>query len=253
MNGFEKHGIDHSSPSSLNMWADAPCAWAAKYIYGYKFSFGVAPLIGTLVERVVAETLCGGSYENALSFACDEFKRKTAIAASEKDRARIDDIDAMANLAVRELKQYGEPEFIHTISGREQQRVELICNGLGWKIPVIGYLDFVYPKHGLIIDLKTTLRCPSEISVPHARQAAIYSRAKGNMSCKILYVTPKKTAIFGVDDVGTVLSDVKTILNRQEAFLRALDKDQIKHVIPVNASSFYWSQDSGIRKELYGV
>lgn len=253
MNGFEKHGLTHSSPSQINMWAEAPCAWAAKYLYGHNFSFGVAPLIGTLVEKVVADALCGGSYENALNAACDEFRRKTAIGASEKDRARIDDIDMMAHLALQELKQYGEPEFVQKLTGREQQKIELMCNGAGWKIPVVGFLDFVYPKHGLVIDLKTTLRCPSEISVPHARQAAIYSKAKGNMACKMLYVTPKKTALYGVDDVAAVLADVKAILTRQEAFLHALDKEQIKKVVPVNVASFYWTQDAAIRKELYGV
>lgn len=253
MNGFNKHNIDHSSPSQINMWAEAPCAWAAKYLYGHNFAFGVAPFIGTLVEKVVADALCGGSYENSLNMACDEFKRKTAIGASEKDRARIDDIDAMANLALQELKPYGEPEFIYKLKGREQQKIELVCNGADWKLPVVGHLDFVFPQHGLIIDLKTTLRCPSEISTSHARQAAIYSKAKGNMVCKMLYVTPKKTALHGVEDVSAVLSEVKAILNRQEAFLRVLDKEQIKAVIPVNADSFYWAQDAGIRKELYGV
>lgn len=253
MSGFEKHGLTHSSPSQINMWAEAPCAWAAKYLYGHNFAFGVAPLIGTLVERIVADALCGGLYENSLNMACDEFKHKTAIGASEKDRARIDDIDAMAYLALQELKKYGEPEFVNKLTGREQQKIELVCNGADWKLPVVGYLDFVFPKHGLIIDLKTTLRCPSEISASHARQAAIYSKAKGNMTCKMLYVTPKKTALYGVEDAGSVLADVKAILNRQEAFLRALDKEQIKAVIPVNASSFYWAQDAGMRKELYGV
>jgi len=49
-NGFEKHNIDHSSPSSINMWSNAPCAWAAKYLYGRKFKYGLAPKAGILVE-----------------------------------------------------------------------------------------------------------------------------------------------------------------------------------------------------------
>ena len=253
MNGFELHGLNHTSPSQLNMWAESPDAWVAKYLFGAKFSFGVAPLIGTLVEKVVADALCGDSFEAALERAEAEFKKFTAIGASEKDRERIGDIKAMSELALEVLKPYGEPEFVNKLTGREQQKIELLCNGKDWTLPIIGYLDFVYPHHGLIIDLKTTLRCPSEISVSHARQAAVYSKAKGNMECKMLYVTPKKTALHGVEDTGAVLAEIKALLARQEAFLRLGDKELLRSVVPVRADSFYWNADAHVRKELYGV
>lgn len=253
MNGFERHNLKHTSPSQINMWAEAPSAWAARYLFNKKFSFGVAPMIGTLTEALVADVLCGGSFQASLEGAKKEFNRQTAIGFSEKDRARIDDIEAMAVQALDILKPYGEPEFIQKITGREQQKIELKCNGPDWVMPVIGFLDFVYPKEGLIIDLKTTLRCPSKMSPPHARQAAVYSKAKGNMACKMLYVTPKKSALYGVDDVSAVLAEVKSILTRQEAFLRLHDKETIQKIIPINAASFYWNNDAHIRTELYGV
>jgi hypothetical protein len=252
MNGFEKHGLAHSSPSALNMWATAPCAWVAKYLYGAQFRFGVAPMIGILVEEVVKRVLLGESFEAALSDAEKQFNKSTALGVSEKDRQRISNIKDMAELAIEVLKPYGVPEFRHTIKGAEQQRIELLCNGDGWQLPVIGFLDFVYPEHGLIIDLKSTLRCPSEMSVAHARQAAIYSKAKGNMECKMLYVTPKKTSLLGVEDVPAVLSEVKYILNRQEKMLR-LDKEEIKEIIPIAMDSFYWTGDLDVRKSIYGI
>lgn len=253
MNGFDLHGLKHTSPSQINMWESAPCAWVAKYLYNKQFSFGVAPLIGTLVEEVVANVLCGAEFEASLAAAEAQFNKQTAIGVSAKDKERITDIAAMSEFALEVLKPYGEPEFVNKLGKREQQRIELNCNGKDWVLPVIGYLDFVYPKHGLIIDLKTTLRCPSEISMAHARQAAIYSKAKGNMACKMLYVTPKKTALHGVDDVNAVLADIKEILKRQEAFLRLGDKELLRSIVPVRADSFYWSTDSAIRKELYGL
>lgn len=253
MNGFQRHNIKHTSPSSINMWAEDCSAWVARYLFNKKFTFGVAPLIGTLTETVVADTLCGMNFDKSLENAKKEFTKQTAIGTSEKDRARIDDIEAMALQALEVLKPLGEPEFINKITGREQQKIELKCNGPDWIMPVIGFLDFCYPQHGLIVDLKTTLRCPSEISPSHARQAAVYSKAKGNMACKILYCTPKKSALYGVDDVGAVLTEIKTILSRQEAFLRLHDKETIQRIIPINAASFYWNTDSHIRRELYGI
>lgn len=252
MNGFENHGLKHSSPSALNMWEAAPCAWVARYLFDKKLSFGVAAQIGVLTEQVVADTLCGEEFEKSLEKAKDKFNHDNALNGNVKDRERINDIEPMAMRAIEYLKPYGEPEFRYGIKGREQQSVSLMCKGQGWDLPLVGYLDFVFPKHGLLVDLKTTLRIPSEISPAHARQAAIYSKAKGNMECRMLYVSPKKYAVHGVDDVNGVLSEVKQILTRQEKFLR-LDKETIKDIVPVRADSFYWGNDFNIRKELYNI
>lgn len=252
MNGFEKHGLNHTSASQINMWEDCPAAWVAKYLYGAKFRFGVAPMIGTLVEKVVSDTLMGSSYENALNEAENEFKRSTALITDKKDRERISDIGLMSALALEELKPYGEPEFIQKINGYEQQKIELICNGATWRIPIIGYLDFVFPKHGLITDLKTTLRMPSTMSAPHCRQGAIYKKASGNKTVKFLYVTPKKTGWHEIENENDWLAEIKVILSRQEKFLN-LDKEMIKDIMPLNMSSFYWNDAQDVRKELYGV
>jgi hypothetical protein len=252
MNGFEKHGLKHSSPSALNMFAEAPCAWVARYLFDKRLSFGVAAQIGVLVEKAVVDILCGAEFFNTVEQAKKEFNKTNALNGSEHDRARVDDIEPMVTNALKYLTPLGEPEFRHGIKGREQQSISLLCKGIGWELPVIGFLDLVYPKEGLVVDLKTTMRIPSSMSAPHARQAAIYLRGKGNMAVKFLYVSPKKYAAHEVEDVAGILNDVKAILTRQEKFLR-LDKETIKDIVPVNAGSFYWSHDAGIRKELYGV
>ena len=251
-NGFEKHGIKHSSASQINMWANAPDAWAAKYLFGGKFKYGVAPLIGTLTESVVQEVLTGTSFDKALEGAEKVFRTETALNTNDKETARITNIKDMAELALEALKPYGEPEFVKTINGIEQQRIEIKCNGGDWQLPVIGYLDFVYPKHGLVIDLKTTLRCPSEMSPEHQRQAAIYQTAKGNFGVKFLYVTPKKINILEVDEPNKVMQDIKTILTRKELLLRKLEKEDIRSCIPTNINSFYWRGSEGVFKDVYG-
>lgn len=249
MNGFEKYSITHTSPSQINMWEECPAAWLAKYVYGENFSFGVAAQIGVLVEQVVANTITGKmSNEGALEQAKETFRRNNALNTSEKDLKRIDDIELMSNLAIEELKQYGDPDFPE--SG--QHKIELNCKGDGWDLPVIGYVDFVYPNHGLIVDLKTTLRMPSNMSDAHNRQAAIYKKASGNKAMKFLYVTPKKACWHELEDEKPWLSQIKTILNRQEKALR-LDADALKDVLPLNLGSFYWNGDESIRKRIYGI
>ena len=253
MNGFEKHGIDHSSASQINMWSNAPCAWVAKYIYGRKFFFTVAPKIGLLVEDVVTEVLMGGDFENALEKAEKEFNRFTAFNFSEKDRARKPHIREMAQIALNELKPFGEPEFIKQGDETKQQFITTTCKGSDWELPVIGYLDFVYPKHKLIIDLKTTLRAPSAMSDAHKTQGAIYKHAKEGFDVRFLYVTPKKAVWHEIENHMDIMAGIKATLIRQEKLLRTFDKEELLSVIPVIPDTYYWSGDEGVRKELYGI
>ena len=38
-----------------------------------------------------------------------------------------------------------------------------------------------------------------------------------------------------------------------EAFLRHVDKDIAREIVPLNTASFYWSGNEALRKEFYGV
>lgn len=249
--GFENHKIGHSSPSSINMWCDAPCAWVARYLFDRKFSFSLAAKAGVLAEEAVVNIIGRGMTQDAaVENAIGEYNKASAFGASDADRKRGESIAGMIDLAVTELKQYGTPEFAP--DGR-QKKIEIMCNGDGWQLPVIGYLDFHFPLHGLIVDLKTTMRMPSEMSSSHLRQQALYQKAMGNNAVKFLYVTGKKSQIFECGDVGNILGEIKDILNRQERFLAVGNRDVIKGIVPVNQSSFYWSGDESIRKELYSI
>lgn len=250
MNGWQRHNITHMSPSSINCWADCPGAWVAKYLYGHKFKFGVAPQIGTLVEKVVANALLERmTIDQAIEQAEKEFNKSNALGVPEKDRVRVADIRPMAELSYEALLPYGKPDF----NGEEQHKIGLNCKGDGWELPVIGYLDFYYPEHGLVIDLKTTLRIPSTMSDSHRRQQAIYKRALGNYGVKFLYVSPKKASLLDNEDDGESLRQVKAILNRQERFLRLGDADMLKEIVPVNAASFLWNGEESTLFKYYGI
>lgn len=250
MNGWQLYNITHTSPSSLNMWASCPGAWLAKYRFGHKFKFGVAPQIGILVEKVVANALLERmTLDQGIEQAEKEFNRNNALGVSEKDRERVADIRAMSEIAYNELKQYGKPDF----NGEEQHKVELTCKGDGWELPVIGYLDFYYPEHGLVIDLKTTLRIPSTMTDEHRRQQAIYSKAKGNVGVKFLYVSPKKCSLLENQDEGESLRQAKAILNRQERMLKEHDAEKLKDIIPINTSSYFWNGEESALFKYYGI
>jgi hypothetical protein len=249
MNGFEKHGIDHLSASNINLWANAPDVWVMQYLYGKRTAIGPAPWRGICVEDAVVEILLGGKETEALDRAMEKFNSRFMI-ADEAIAREADRIAPMVRIAVAELQQYGKPEFPED---ERQEKISITAKGDGWAIPVIGFLDLVYPDHGLVIDLKTTGRIPSAMSAEHQLQRAIYAKAKGNMAVKFLYVSEKKASLLEDGDPAELLAQAKVQINRMEAFLRTLDKEQARAIVPLAPSSFYWKGSEELRKEFYGL
>jgi len=150
INGFEKHNIDHSSASSINMYCNAPDAWAARYLFNRKFSFGLAARAGVLAEDAVVNVLANGwTADKAIEEALKAYNKAAAINATPAELKRGEAIAGMIELALGALAEYGEPEFgTDLVHGKKQVKVELICNGDGWQLPVIGYLDFWFLVEG---------------------------------------------------------------------------------------------------------
>ena len=251
MNGFEKHGIKHLSNSSISLWESNPAQWVMSYLLKEKRPSSAAMWRGIAVEDGVVVCLDGGSLSDAVAAALARFDKEITFAdeKSEKERAAI---APMIELAVAELEQYGKPQF--SIDG-SQQKVSITCKGDGWKIPIIGYLDLVYPDHGLVVDLKTTMRMPSAMTQSHKRQRCIYQRCLGgNQQVKFLYVTPKKSGWLEDGDVDAELATVKAHCNRLERFLSVSDDPQyLASIIPVDPTHFYWSDCIDQRKEIFGI
>ncbi len=250
MNGFEKHGIAHTSPSSINLFAAAPDVFVAEKLFGLRGKMSVSALRGIVIEEAVSNVLSRGfTVEASKEAALARFNKETLFSGGAKVEAERESIAPSVDVALDALSEYGQPEYKEH---GKQDKIELFCNGDGWRLPVIGFTDFPFPKHGLIVDLKTTLRAPSEMSPAHQRQAAIYSRASGNMAVKFLYVTPKKAVWHECPDADATLSQVKSILNRQERFLRLGDKELLRDIVHFDPDSFYWNGSEGNRREVYG-
>ena len=252
IDGFAKHNIDHLSASSINLWTNAPDVWVMQYLYGIRTPMGAAPWRGIVVEDAVVDILTGGSEQKAIQDALDKFDKRFLI-GTEKTTKERDMIKPMIQLSIEELMEFGKPEFPEESERRGQEKIEIKTGKDGWTIPIIGYLDLVYPQHGLVIDLKTTGRIPSTMSGEHQLQRAIYAKAKGNMGVKFLYVSAKKASMLEDGDVAETLAKAKTQIFRMEAFLRHVDKDTAKEIIPLNPNSFYWTGNEDLRKEFYGV
>jgi hypothetical protein len=249
VNGFEKHNIGHLSASSINLWANAPDVWVMQYMFGKRTGMGPAAWRGICSEDAVVQTLLGGDQEVAIAAALAKFDKRYMI-GDEKTTKERDMITPIVNMAVEELKQYGKPVFPDESN---QEKISITAKGDNYTIPVIGFLDLVFPDHGLVIDLKTSTKIPSTMSAEHKLQRCIYAAAKGNMAVKFLYVSGKKSSLLEDGDVAETLAQAKHAINRLNDFLWALDKETARKIVPLNKSSFYWSGSEDLRKEFYGV
>jgi hypothetical protein len=249
MNGFEKHGIKHLSASSINLWANAPDVWVASYLFKKRTPMGAAAMRGICTEDAVANTLTGKLHKSgALDQALEKFDSMFFMADEKitKERAMI---EPCMELTLQELEHYGKPEFPED----GQTKISITAKTDDFEIPVIGYLDFVFPDHGVVIDLKTTGRIPSKMSPEHQLQRAIYQKARGNQVVKFLYVSSKKTNMLEDGDPTEILGKAKKQIARLEKFLRSGSAEDIREVIPVNPNTFYWNGAEDLREEMYGI
>jgi hypothetical protein len=251
-NAFARHGLDHLSSSSINLFVAQPAMWAMQKLMGRKSMVGPAAHRGTSIEAGVEMGLFdpAASVEACQDLAIARFNQLTALSGHpgvDKERAGI--APAVA-VALAELRQYGIPE---AADGNRQHRIEVQLPGV--PVPFIGWLDFWFPEHGIIVDLKTQARLSSKISDPHARQGAIYHAAHGNAEIRFAYVTPQKMGVYRLEDPRTHLDRVISIAQSIERFLSLSDDGAVlTRSLSPDLDSFYWN-DSAARaaaEEIWG-
>jgi hypothetical protein len=251
-NGFELHNIDHLSASSLNTWVAQPALWVMERLLKKSAPVGVAAHRGTAIEHGIERGLFNPelSVAECQALAVREYDRLTALSGDpkkEKERTVIPDSVA---IGLEELREYGIPTAPE--NGR-QHKIKADIEGV--PVPFIGYIDFLYDQHGLLIDLKTEHRLSSEIKSAHGRQMAIYKSAKGNHEIRVAYVTPKRCGVYRVDEAERSLNEVRRMAASLERFL-SLSKDpwDLAALLSPDPESFYWNNNTARanRFEVYG-
>ena len=249
---FERHGIDHLSASSINLFVAEPAMWAMQKLMGRKSGVGAAAHRGTSIEAGVEM----GLFEpDAPVEACQElaqarFNQLTVLSGDPNREKEFAAIAPSVAIALKELRQYGVPS---AADGNRQHRIETRIDGVS--VPFIGWLDFWFQDHSIIVDLKTQLRLSSKISEPHARQGAIYHAAHGNAEIRFAYVTPQKIGVYRLDDPRTHLNAVAHVAQSIERFLGLSDDpEELTRSLSPNFDSFYWNDPTtrALGREVWG-
>ena len=227
--------IERHSPSSLNLFCASPSMFVLERILGQRQPVGSPAHRGTAVEAGVTKGLFSYA-EDSIPIAIEEALQKYDVVSALSGDARRDayrkDIAPMVRSALEELRPYGMPDGVQ---GFVEWRPE------GLKYPIVGFYDFMWSDHGIIVDLKTTERLPSDIKPGHARQVALYCTSD-NLSGRLAYVTPKKRAVYALENVRAHRECLYQIALRCEAFLALSDDPEFFiNITAPDTESFYWS------------
>lgn len=230
MNPFEKHGITHLSASSLNLYINQPALWAGKYLYGWRDDVGAKAWVGRAVEAGLTAAMHGEI--NGFQVAAEAFEAEAqGVVDDETDKARAE-VKPMLDQALLAMKEYLGCRPLCQI------KIEYWFDGID--IPVIGYLDYDFEPLG-IVDLKTTRAMPSAPRAEHAAQVALYCLARKERG-HLLYVTPKRNAVYPVENPEEAIKPLKRAAYSLRNMLRlAMTKNDALSMFAPDFESFYWS------------
>jgi len=245
-NPFEKYDIEHLSPSSCNLFTASPAAFVMQKVLGKRSSVGAAAHRGTAVEAGIAFALnSNGDVNGAIDVTKTEFNRLTSLSTDPRQDKEAAALADMVIVGYKELAGYGKPS---SMQGKIEYKVE------GLAVPMIGFYDFEWEHHGVLVDLKTTHALPSKISTNHARQVALYVASRGdNLDARITYVTSKKSATYQLENKREHVEALGRIALTIQRFLSITDDPyELASLIVPDVDSFYFG-DTTSRQQAFDI
>ena len=222
------------SPSSLNLFVASPAMFVLERVKGLKQVVGVPAHRGVAVEDGVTAGLAdlAAPVKACIEVAYAKYDLLTAMTPDPRRDQYRKNIPDMVEAALVELREYGTPS-------KTQGFVELKDASL--QLPIVGYYDYEWEQHGLLLDLKTTERMPSQIKTGHARQVALYA-ASDNIDARLAYVTPRKLEVYRLENIRAHRQALINIARKVEAFLDlSSDPDYFFTITAPDVDSFYWT------------
>ena len=245
-NPFTAHGIEHLSPSTCNLFTASPAMFVLNKCLKRGGQVGSAAHRGSSVEKGIEHGLVTGApVDECIKVAEEQFFRLSALSgdpAREKEREAVPE---MVKIGLKELMPYGKPT---SWQGKIEYQFETLA------VPFIGYYDFEWANHNILIDLKTTHALPSKISTNHARQVALYIAARGNENDpRLTYVTTKKCATYRLENVSEHVKGLERIGLAIQRFLSVSeDPMELASMVMPEVDSFYF-KDPMVRQAAFEI
>jgi len=245
MNAFQRHHIDHLSPSAINAWINSPSLFVLERLLGHRSQMGASAHRGTATEIGVSAGLFDHDLplEDCVAAALPVYDRLTALSGDPKRDDERKVIPGMVEQGLA-LRERGRP-IVPNIEGRfkdtpPQHKIEVMLPGV--PVPVIGYLDWLYDDQ--IVDLKSTLRVPSAMSEPHLRQASVYKTFHKTRRVHFFYVSDKRAVLHTLtrEQYDVAMRELIGAATRLERFLGLSDDPmELAALVPHSSESFYFN------------
>jgi len=235
-------------PSGLNLFAAEPAMFVLEYVNGIKQRVGAPAHRGSAVEDGVTLGLFDprASMRSCVAKALARYDYLMAMSPDPRREAYRKPIGDMVERALCELRKYGIPTS--TQGAVEWHPQEL-------RLPIRGHYDYEWQQHGVLIDLKTSDKMPSDIKVAHARQVALYA-GSDNIDARLVYVTPKKLQAYGLENVMKHRKALMNIARCVENLLALSDDPEyfLGLFVP-DIDSYYWKNPETRRQafKLWGI
>lgn len=248
MSPFERHAIEHLSPSSINLFQASPAMFVLSKVLKHSSPVGSAAHRGTAVEDGIVAGLMGASLDDAIEQAEKTFASRAAFSADPSKEKEARSIGDMVATGLLELTPYGPPS---ATQGRVEYKVEGLC------VPIIGFFDFEWADHGILSDLKTTHAIPSKIKMAHARQVALYAACRGdNTDVRLTYVSTKRAATYQLENVRQHLAALERLALTIQRFLAiSADPAELVAITAPDTDQYFFSDPATRSKafEVWGV
>lgn len=230
MNPFQRHGISHLSPSSLNLWISQPGIWALRYLGRQREGGNPKMWRGNAVEAGYVAYLRTGRWDESVDHAMLSYS--TAVSEHNARGELADKQSELLEPMIKQCSLWDPPGALNASQIAVKHHFDDV------PVPVKGYIDLAF--EGLDVDLKTTERMPSKPSQPHVRQVSLY-RAARQRAGGLLYVTDKRHAFYEVTDEmrDEALAELADAAQKLGKLLRAFDTPaDIMSVLPVDYDDF---------------
>ncbi len=242
-NPFDTFEIEHLSNSSISLFISNTPKWVLNYLYKIKGKTNAAMLRGTVTDheigRQATEPL---PLAESIQRAILEFD--TTVKQLKKEKAfEIDDAKELKEK--QNLAKYLElaiPHYKNLGKANHQQKIELQLEEI--PVPIIGFCDFTFPELGIVRDLKTTAKKPSEIPDSVNRQLSIYSTALEYVPLVdyvVVNQSRQEVITMEVNDVDKWMSQVKGAAIAMQNLLALGDLHEITSMMYPDLSDWMWS------------
>jgi hypothetical protein len=235
VNPFERHAIKHLSPSNLATYRQEPAYWVAKYLFGLKDEGGAKMWVGNAVEAGLKAWLHGTPEQDARQIAMQIFEQNAQGEVSNDCEAGRAEIGPMLSRAIEKVEKRWDSKPLCQVACR------YFVDGL--EVPIIGYLDFAFDD-GLILDLKTTRRMPSEPKPDHAAQVAFYCKSRNGGTGQLLYATTKRSELYTLspEQIDASFAELVSAARAVRNLLRLMPtKEDAASMFAPNYDHYFWS------------